>query len=380
MSAFGGGVRTMIGLELRQRVRGVAWYVLLGVFFVVLLIVTALATMSSAFSGNSSALVYSVVTYVVLLMVTLVSPALSGGSINSDRDAATLAPVQVTLLSTAQIVWGKFFAAWITGLTFLVTAAPFMIFAAILGAGRGADSTVRYGTYASTAALADPGNPGIGALTVLCSLAVLVIEVGVIAAIGVGLSGIISRPVLSVVTTYLVVAALSIGTLIAFGLGGTAFSSTATSTNRSIEWDEETGQPTTDPPTCGEWTTYEYQAPRFDRVWWVLSANPYVILADATPLKFDANGQPVDLFSQISSGVRLTQKAPDLAQTYDDCANYNEFSAQDYPTTEEQVAGTVPSWFLGLGIHVLLALGALWWAITRTRTPARRLPKGTRIA
>lgn len=372
--SFFSGLRVIVGLELRQRVRGVAWYVLLGIFFVVMLIVTALATMSSSFSGNSGALVYSVVTYVVLLMATLVSPALSGGAINSDRDAATLAPVQVTLLSTAQIVWGKFFAAWITGLAFLAVAAPFMIFAAILGAT--ARPAYRFATYAP---VDEATAPGIGLLTVLCSLAVLIVEVGVIAAIGVGLSGIISRPVLSVVTTYLVVAALSIGTLIAFGLGGTASSSTATNTTRTVEWDEETGLPTTDPPTCGPWQTYEYQVPRFDRVWGFLAANPYVILADATPLTFNADGQPTDLFTQLSFAVRVAQKAPELSQTYDDCVDAG-FTAPDYPTPEEQVAGTVPSWFVGLGIQLLLALGALWWAVVRTRTPARRLPKGTRIA
>ena len=43
-----------------------------------------------------------------------------------------------------------------------------------------------------------------------------------VAAFGVGLSGILNRPLFSVVTTYLVVAALTVGTLIAFGLGGSA--------------------------------------------------------------------------------------------------------------------------------------------------------------
>lgn len=373
MSEFFGGVGTVIGLELRQRVRGAAWYVLLAVFFVVLIIVTALAVMASGLAGPSGGMVYSVVTYVVLLMATLVTPALSGGAINGDREAATLAPVQVTLLSTGQIVIGKFLAAWLTGLSFLVIGAPFMIFAAVVGASA-VEPTFRMGAYSATSELLATT---VGPVTVLASLAVLVVEVGVIAAIGVGLSGVISKPILSVVTSYLVVAALSLGTLIAFGLGGAALASTATTTSRYIEWDDRTGQPTTSPATCGDWETSQYRMPRYDLVWGFLAANPYVIVADATPMTFNGQGYPVDLFSQISSAVRVVQLTPVLERTYDDCAVSPQ---DDYPSTREQVEGTVPSWFFGLGIHLLLAAGALWWATARTRTPARRLPRGTRIA
>lgn len=109
-----------------------------------------------------------------------------------------------------------------------------------------------------------------------------------------------------------------------------------------------------------------------------LAANPYVILADATPLRFDARGYPVDLFAQISSGVRAAQQTPVLDQEFDECAPFSE--QPTYPTPAEQVEETVPSWFVGLGIHLLLAAGALTWARSRTRTPAGRLPAGTRIA
>ena len=43
-------------------------------------------------------------------------------------------------------------------------------------------------------------------------------------------------------------------------------------------------------------------------------------------------------------------------------------------------AKTTPSWFVGLALQVVLAAAALVWAWARTRTPAGRLPKGTRIA
>lgn len=375
MSDFFAGVRTMIGLELRQRVRGIAWYVLLSIFFVVLLIVTALAVMASGFAGPSGGLVYSVVAYVVLLIATLVTPAISGGAINGDRDAATLAPIQVTLLSTGQIVIGKFLAAWLTGLSFLVVAVPFMIFAAIVGAS---SSEMAWRTAVYSAGSEATGSTNVGPLTVICSLAVLIVEVGVVAAVGVGLSGVIARPVLSVVTAYLVIAALSIGTLIAFGLGGAAIASTATTSSRINEYDPQTGLPTTDPPTCQEWEVNQYRAPRFDLVWGFLAANPYVIMADATPITFDQRGNPVDLFGQISAGVRLAQKPPILERTYDECSQTPV--GEPFVPVRDQIEGAVPSWFVGLGIQLLLAGGALWWGIARTNTPARRLPRGTRIA
>ena len=97
---------TIARLELLQRVRTVSWYVLLGVFGLVLLGVTALAFLAYGGWGTGGPGVYSVVVYVTLLLILLVSPTLSGNSINGDRDAATLAPVQVTLATTGEILFG----------------------------------------------------------------------------------------------------------------------------------------------------------------------------------------------------------------------------------------------------------------------------------
>ena len=149
--------------------------------------------------------------YFVLLLSVLVSPTLSGNAINGDRDAATLAPVQVTLATTAEILLGKFLAAWITGLAFIAVAVPFLIVAMVAG--------------------------GVPAATLLVSLVILIVEIGVIAGIGVGLSGILARPLFSVAVTYLVVAALVVGTLIAFGLGGSAIRSETVNSYRTLVYD-----------------------------------------------------------------------------------------------------------------------------------------------
>jgi ABC-type transport system involved in multi-copper enzyme maturation permease subunit len=361
MKEFGSGVSTILALELRQRVRGTAWYVLLGIFVALIAVVTvllqfALVGLSGNDAGAENGGIYSTIIYFVLLLGTLVAPALSGNAINGDRDAGTLATTQVTLVTTWQIIVGKFLAAWITALAFLAAAIPFLIYASIVGQ--------------------------LSAVTIVISLVILAVELGVVAAIGVGLSGILNRPLFSIVVTYLVVAALSVGTLIAFGLGGLSVQSTVTSTTSSgLDYDENTGMAT----SCSSPETYQYQTPRFDYFWGVLVANPYVLLADAVPAQYGRDDYPDDLFGNIQYAVRQAQVAPELTVVYNECdpASMGQDEYGNYieeTTPRETIDSTVPGWFVGLAIHLLLAVGALVGAWARTRTPAGRLSRGSRIA
>lgn len=361
MNSWIDGLGTIVRLELRQRIRSVAWVVLLSVVFVIVAIVTLLLWFSFAQFGDRAiddAAIYSSIVFFVLLVGTLVTPAISGGAINAERDAGTLATTQVTLVSATQIVIGKFLAAWTIALTFLAASLPFIIFAVVIG--------------------------GVGIDVLASSLGVLVLELGVVSAIGVGLSGLQTRALFSVVTTYLAVAALSIGTLIAFGLGGLANQSEVRNVYIGLDYsgptDPETGLPETIRCLPPQVTTYD--VPRFDRVWLFLAANPYVVLADASPTSFDEDGNPEDLFGGIGLGIRAAQLAPDAEEVYDECEGArNGFRyAQNYETPEEIYAKTVPSWFVGLVIHLVLSVLALWGAVVRTRTPSRRLPKGSRVA
>ncbi|BAS14629.1 conserved hypothetical protein [Arthrobacter sp. Hiyo8] len=54
---------------------------------------------------------------------------------------------------------------------------------------------------------------------VVVSLLMLAVELAVVCGIGVGISALAGRPLFSIVVTYLVVAALVVGSLISFGLG-----------------------------------------------------------------------------------------------------------------------------------------------------------------
>lgn len=332
-------IGTIARLELTQRLRSVGWYVLLGVFAAVLLGVTALSSAVYSYGDAPGAGIFSIVVNMVLLLVVLVSPTLSGNAINGDRESATLAAIQVTAVSTGDIMLGKLVAAIATGGAFLLVALPFLAFS-LLGGG------------------ADP-------LVLLISILVLAAEIVIVAAIGVGLSGLIARPLFSVATTYLVVAGLVIGTLIVFALGGLAVRGEATNYSRPYD---ENG------PICDQWEEYTYEVPRFDLVWWALAANPFVVLADATPTEYGSGGYPLDLFGQIKYGVRSAQLSP-LEQRWDDCA-----VGSPGPTPREVIDSTVPSWFVGLGVQVVIAGSLFAGAWSRTRTPARMLPPGTRIA
>ena len=356
MKTWLSGVGVMVGLELRQRVRGKAWYILLAIFTLLVAVVTLLLWLTlGSFGDDTGGGIFSTLIYFVLLLGTLVAPAVSGNAINGDRAAGTLATTQVTLITTWQLVLGKFLAAWISALAFLAAAVPFLILAIFLG--------------------------GIRADTIVVSVLVLALELGVLAAVGVGLSGLLTRPLFSIVVTYLVVAALSVGTLIAFGLLSLTVQSTATYTYEYAEFDPETGEQVLDEngqPVCGQVETSEFQVPRYDHFWGALVVNPYVVLADAAPTSYDEFGSPQDLFGFVKVGARQAQLPPDLEQTYSDCAGVPLTS--DFESAQDIVESTTPGWFVGLTVHLLLAAGLLVGAWSATRTPTGRLPRDSRVA
>jgi len=350
MSAFWRGVGLIMALELKQRVRGVAWYVILGVFFVLIALVTIGVWVITGF-GRSGGGLFSSVVYFVLLLASLISPALSGNAINGEREGGTLATIQVTSITTGQIVIGKWLAAWLASLALLVVTLPFLGIAVAIG--------------------------DVSAATVASSLAVLTAELGILAAFGVGLSGLIRKPVFSVVVSYLLVAALSLGTLIAFGIAGSVTQVTVNSTSVEGRYDSAGNY-----LGCAAPSTYTYTVPRFDPYWGLLVVNPYVVVADASAGDFDERGQPQNLFGFIAVAVRQAQIPPVTDPHYDYCTNppTNFYGEPDAPTGEELLRSGVPSWFIGLGLQTVLAALALFGAWRATRTPSGRLASGSRVA
>lgn len=332
----------VIGLELRQRVRSVAWYVLLGVVGLVVGGIALLLFLAlEGWQQEVGAIIFSTVIFLALLVVTLVTPALSGNAINGDRESGTLAATQLTQVTAAQLVLGKVLASWVASLGFVAVCVPILLIAAFAG--------------------------GLRLEAVLVSIPVLVIEVGVISAIGVGVSGLIRKPIMSTVVSYLVIAFLSVGSLVGFGVGTVVFQSTdMVSHPEYVDSTDDDGNWTT---TCIMGEPIETTRPRPDRIWWMLAASPYVVLADAVPFETGAYDEPVDLFSAISWLVRSAQLPPEDPSC--------DWSSDAEGSIEER---TIPSWYIGLAQHLLLAAGAVVWAILATRAPARALAPGSRIA
>ncbi len=361
------GIGDVVVLELKQRLRSRGWYIMLAIWFILTGLVTWLTWASwnaqreaqRAYGGfmpsettGPGSMIFEVVLAFVLLFALLVAPALSANSVNGDRAGGTLAILQVTLLRPGQILWGKFFAAWAAALAFLVGSAPFLVIGVALGG-------------------MTPGH-------VVVALLMLAVEVGVVCAIGVAISALAARPLFSIVVTYLAVAGLIFGTLISFGLGtglsqGTILANQQQYRNYS-PLEPSTGQTMPQEPeyTCAG-PLQEQPAVHTERVAWMLSMNPYVVVADAIPYPVRAANtfgmSPVGAIESISQGARYAMAGPE--GTYP-CANGE--------AKPRYLAQSTPLWPLGLGLQLLLAGLLMWLGWRSLRTPAHRLARGTRIA
>lgn len=380
IGAYFDGVFAVLGMEMRQRMRSRGWYIMLGIWFVIIGLVTGLTwwsyraqtgyqddfgyVASSANAGPGS-VIFEIVLAFVLLFGLLVAPAFSANAINGDRAAGTLAILQVTLLSSGQILWGKFLASWIAGLAFLVASLPFLIFAIVQG--------------------------GMGFGHIAVAVVMLAVELAVVCVLGVGISALANRPLFSIVVTYLVVAVMVFGTFIAFGLGSMVSQGTVMANQsyyKNMEQYQDRDIPDQDSdmypaaPAPGNITDenadyacygplQEQSAVRTERVAWILSMNPFVVVADAIPYRSRADGDQsgIGAFEMISQGARYAQAGPE--STYQ-CANGK--------VTAEYMEQKVPLWPLGLGLQLLVAAGVLALGWRALRTPAKKLAKGTRIA
>ncbi|PJI86540.1 ABC transporter permease [Luteimicrobium subarcticum] len=383
------GLATVCALELRQRVRSTRWRIALLAWFLVVGLVTVLAfTASAAVLGDDretglhavadggtlspgferGPLIFGLVVFFVLLAGLLVAPTLSAGAVNGDRTSGTLAILQVTLLSPAEIVVGKLLAGWVAALAFLVAALPFVL--------------------VSVAA----GGVGIGSL--VTTLALLVVLLGVVCALGIGFSALVSRTTASALLTYLTVLGLVVGTVIVFGLtfplvtqddqvrvrDWSSVSSDAypqTDADGTTVWiDPETGDEVDEPSTSQKcaWSTETESRAHTERTWWLLAPNPFVIVADAAPTSpSNVWFGTVDPLRAIRDGVREARSGPD--DGHEECGP-GAIVRADRSTPSSGAA----VWPWGLAFDVLLGAGAVALAVRRLRVPQQNLPRGTRVA
>ncbi|WP_154795766.1 ABC transporter permease [Occultella kanbiaonis] len=333
------GVRTIAVLELRQRIRSTRWRVALAVWFALVGLVSVLIGGAFASLGGDPKWAFGLVLMFVLGLGLVVAPTLASTAINGDRSAGTLAILQVTLLSPADIAVGKLLAGWAAALAFLVVSLPFLIWSALLG------GTTVGGFF--------------------LSLAVLALMLGVVCAIGLGFSALTARTAGSSVLTYIAVASLTVLTPILFVL-----TLPAVTTTEQVEVYGLAQGPPADGENSGcETFTAEREVSHTERTWWLLAINPFVILADtgAQPGLDPEDSGPFEAIRAATNEMR--NGPPDVVQ---ECW----WESQAPPEVDH---GT-PVWPWGLGANLLLGAAGLAVAIRRLKVPYRTLPGGTRVA
>ena len=352
------GLRTVTVLELRQRVRSTRWKTALIVWFLVVGLITMLTTGAFAIISSDGStdetfggMVYSIVVGFVLFLGLLVAPTLSSGAINGDRNAGTLATLQVTLLTPAEIVLGKLAAAWIAALAFLVASIPFLIWALVGG--------------------------GVSWLALLTTVLMLALVLGVVCAIGLGFSAVVGKTSGSAVLTYLTVGGITAVLPILFGLLVPATTTTENVRVWAVEagytWEETTA------PEC-EWQTQETQVWHSERTWWLLAPNPFVVVADAQPLGDpETLGEDENMLAVLQYGVRYARTGDSGPQDWCTGVYMGEGARPESPVEPVEVTDQLV-WPWGLGFDLLLGATGVIVAVNRLRVPTARLAQGTRVA
>lgn len=327
-SRLGFSVRGMLTVavhEFRLRIRAGRWRWLLGLWFVTLFALAALLRSALVTSGqtNPGTDMFGGLMLFMLALALLVVPALTAQSVNGDRIRGVLATLQTTLLTPTEIAAGKLVAAWATAVVFLLTAVPLALWCIAEG-GSGSRVAV--------------------------SLVVAAVLLGVMCAIAQCLSALFARTTTSAVMSYLVVFALTIGTVIAFVLALVLTQTTETQTSEDV--------------------TYEYTETHSERVWWLLAPNPFVIVADAAP-------QPTARATGPDDGTFRLDPLGAIAEVARSMRNPDRLTIDAQGNV---VPGTAAVWPYGLAFNVVLGAGALFVTARRLRTPYAQLPKTVRVA
>jgi ABC-type transport system involved in multi-copper enzyme maturation permease subunit len=346
------GVWTVARLELRQRVRSTRWIVALVVWFVVVGAITLLATGALSSSGvgvteQRGVYLFAIVSFLVLGLGLVVTPTLTSTTINGDRNAGTLATLQVTLLSPAEIVVGKLLAAWLAAIAFLVASLPFFVLAVSLG-----------------------GTPVRSAFAVLALIAVLLAAV---CGMGVGFSALTARTAGSTVLTFAAVTGLVAITPILFAV-----------TFPSIQGEQEVRVwgPTrangyvASAQDCA-WTSPTRSVSHTERTWWLLAINPFVVVADGSAVPDDDNAD-LSPFAALRGSVREARWGAD--RPLNECWAWSGDGRQVAPPEGFPDPSRAPIWPWGLAFDVLLGAAGAVVAVRRLSIPQRVLPRGVRVA
>ena len=336
------GVAIVAAQEFRLRIRAGRWRWLLAIWTVVVIGFAILLRLGLAGTDSVDSTrpagppLFGGTLLFVLGLALLVVPALTAQSVNGDRERGTLATLQITRLSAAEIGLGKLAAAWGAALIFLALTLPVVIWAMIEG--------------------------GLPFINVVVTLFVVALLLGVVCAVSQAWSALFARSITSALVSYLTVFALTIGTLILFGLA-----TALTTEPHTVSFDNGAG---------GQ-ETYTEQQSRTDRTWPLLAPNPCVVLAAAAPrlptkrdsLTGEPLDRPLDPLGELGDSVRDARRAPDSGTATE--------GLDVQPGAPDQPG---PVWPWGLAFNVALGVGAAVITIRRLRMPVYKLGRGVRIA
>jgi hypothetical protein len=116
-----------------------------------------------------------------------------------------------------------------------------------------------------------------------------------------------------------------------------------------------------------------------ERNWWILVANPFVVIADAAPVPSGTadDGGSQDLLTTVRDGMREIRLGEPAVTDW--CDNGGVVTPQDRERLERRERLSAV-WPYGLAAEVAIAVAFTVLTVLRLRAPARRLPRGTRVA
>lgn len=407
-----GGVKLVVGIELRRRRPTGKGYVLYGILFAAVVAICILAAVVS--TDELSSVNLELVLVMVLGVGMLIAPSLSATSINGDSTEGVLAPLQMSHLTAGDLAFGKLIASWFVSVIALAALSPFLVFAYLKSGWQLHELAITIGA--------------------------ILLVVLAFTAVGLAWSALSARAIASVSLAHLTTGFFAIGTLVLYGVAGVVVSDTYTSESRSIDWERLT-EPQVE-ALDNAWSTgdfselnpddyvcvsdgWEYSVARTDEIVGLLLANPVVMIAETAPIvdpetwKEDGRAAP-GLFAEIHALVAGARMGPDadpynvnqsnMYGGWDECADLAENIAlahsggvdeTDEIDEEERWAQEEAEWdeqlrlqdeylqeranlerapWIGLGIQVFLLVGSMALVIQRLRVPYKKLRSGTRVA
>jgi ABC-2 type transport system permease protein len=131
--------------ELRGRMRGKRAFILMTLYLFFLVVIVGLVYVLNSLSTSAAInnttnqvqtigkIIFFVIVGLEITSICLIAPALTAGSISSERERHTYDLLHTTLLTARQLVYGKFLSGWVFILLLILTALPVLSLSFLFG-------------------------------------------------------------------------------------------------------------------------------------------------------------------------------------------------------------------------------------------------------